>query len=173
MFSALSVITADNSGSHTNTYWSLTIPRKLFNNDKWTKAVQNKMENRLMLELHITEELIWETCCNAKFDPCKQISQVWANIWLLIWTFQAASLLYKTGLDILEEQACSQIFQYFLSSRMPELPQECFFPGSLNWTDSSLTDRIHYRIIYTRNDAFFLGVEVLLCQANPIMHLVW
>lgn len=41
--------------------------------------MQNKTENRLMLELHIVE-LIWEACCNAKFDPCKQISQVWANI---------------------------------------------------------------------------------------------
>lgn len=45
--------------------------------------MQNKMENQLMLELNITE-LIWEACHNAKFNPRKQILQVWANVWLLI-----------------------------------------------------------------------------------------
>lgn len=62
--------------------------------------MQNKIKNHLTLELYMTE-LIWEACCNAKFDSCKQISLIQANIWLLIWTLQAASQLHKTGLDIL------------------------------------------------------------------------
>lgn len=55
----------------------------------------------------------------------------------------------------IENKLFLKIFQYFLSSGMPELPQECLFPGSLNWTDSDLTDRIQYRIIYTRNNILF------------------
>lgn len=45
--------------------------------------MQNKTENQLTLELYMTE-LIWEACSNAKFDSCKQISLIQANIWLLI-----------------------------------------------------------------------------------------
>lgn len=100
-------------------------------------------------------------------------SQVLANIWLLIWTIQYASQLYKTGLDILWEQALSPIFQCFLSSGMPELPQECLSPGTLNWSDSDLTDRIHYRIIYTRNDSLFRsGGFVMPSQPNHLFSLI-
>lgn len=60
-----------------------------------------------MLELHIIE-LIWEACCNAIFDPHKQISHTWANLWLLIWTFQTFQL-YKTALDILWEKVTLKV----------------------------------------------------------------
>lgn len=74
---------------------------------------------------------------------------------------------------IFYENKLSQIFQYFLSSGMPELPQECLFPGTLNWTDSDLTDRIRYRITYTRNDALFRSRGfVMPSQPNHLLSLI-